>query len=123
MASLDVEGGWALLKKQRVTEIDQLSDAIGRVVDGGSVVDPDIVDSMVQRRSGPQSIRSLTDRERQVLALMAEGRTNQGIGERLFLGQKSIEAHVRSIFTKLGLQPAADDHRRVLAVLEFLRSS
>ena len=93
-----------------------------RVATGGSVIDPLVVAQLVSRRRTRDPIQELTERERQVLALMAEGRSNQAIGERLFLSPKTVEAHVHSIFTRLDLHPAHDDHRRVLAVLAFLRA-
>ena len=113
--------GRGYLLKDRVSDLDQFAEAIRRVGDGGSVVDPDVVSALVgrQREAGP--LAQLTDREREILALMAEGRSNTGIGERLFLSQRTIESHVRSIFRKLGLDEAPDDHRRVLAVLAYLR--
>jgi DNA-binding NarL/FixJ family response regulator len=94
---------------------------VRRVAAGGSVIDPEVVAQLVSRRRTRDPIQELTDRERQVLALMAEGRSNQAICERLFLSPKTVEGHVRSIFTRLDLHAAPDDHRRVLAVLAFLR--
>ena len=93
-----------------------------RVAAGGSVIDPEVVAKLVGRRRTRDPIQELSERERQVLALMAEGRSNQAIGERLFLSPKTVEAHVHSIFTRLDLHIAPDDHRRVLAVLAFLRA-
>ena len=93
-----------------------------RVAGGGSVIDPEVVAQLVGRRRTRNPIQELTERERQVLALMAEGRSNQAICERLFLSPKTVEAHVHSIFTRLDLPATPDDHRRVLAVLAFLRA-
>ena len=87
------------------------------------MLDPTIVHRLLAKRSRPEPLAALTDREREVLALMAEGRTNIAVSERLALSPKTVEAHVRSIFTKLGLAESADDHRRVLAVLTYLRSA
>ena len=113
--------GRGYLLKDRVSDLDQFGEAIRRVGEGGSVVDPDVVAALVGRQREPGPLAQLTDREREILALMAEGRSNTGIGERLFLSQRTIESHVRSIFRKLGLDEAPDDHRRVLAVLAYLR--
>ena len=93
-----------------------------RVAGGGSVIDPEVVAQLVGRRRARDPLQELTGREREVLALMAEGRSNQAIGERLFLSPKTVEGHVRSIFTRLDLSATPDDHRRVLAVLAFLRA-
>ena len=93
-----------------------------RVAGGGSVIDAEVVAQLVGRRRTRDPIQELTDREREVLALMAEGRSNQAICQRLFLSPKTVEAHVRGIFTRLDLPVTPDDHRRVLAVLAFLRS-
>ena len=114
--------GVGYLLKDRVANVDELVDAVRRVAAGGSVIDPEVVAQLVSRRRTRDPIQELSDRERQVLALMAEGRTNQAIGERLFLSPKTVEAHVHSIFTRLDLHAAPDDHRRVLAVLAFLRA-
>jgi DNA-binding NarL/FixJ family response regulator len=115
--------GVGYLLKDRVTDVGEVVDAVRRVAVGGSVIDPEVVTQLVSRRRTRDPIQELSERERQVLALMAEGRSNQAIGERLFLSPKTVEAHVRSIFTRLDLHAAApDDHRRVLAVLAFLRA-
>lgn len=111
------------LLKDRVSDIDEFADAVRRIARGGSVIDPEVVAQLLGRRSEDHALDALTDREREILALMAEGRSNQAICERLFLSPKTIETHVGSIFSKLGLLPAADDHRRVLAVLTYLRST
>jgi len=108
------------LLKDRVDEVAQLADAVRRVAAGESVVDPDIVTTLVRERNARSPVDALSDRERSVLALMAEGRSNQAICERLHMSAKTVESHVSSIFTKLNLEPAADDHRRVLAVIAYL---
>jgi len=110
------------LLKDRVTNLQEFTDAVRRVGGGGSVIDPEVVSRLVGRARQSSPLDTLTDREREVLALMAEGRSNQAISEALVLSPKSIEGHVRNIFTKLGLSTAPDDHRRVLAVLTYLRS-
>jgi DNA-binding NarL/FixJ family response regulator len=115
-------GGVGYLLKDRVTDVNEVIDAVRRVAAGGSVIDPEVVAQLVSRRRTHDPIQELSERERQVLALMAEGRSNQAIGERLFLSPKTVEAHVHSIFTRLDLHAAPDDHRRVLAVLAFLRA-
>jgi DNA-binding NarL/FixJ family response regulator len=115
------EGGMGYLLKDRVDDIDDFSDAVRRVAKGGTVVDPEVVAELVGRRRTRSPLDDLTEREREVLALMAEGRTNQAICDRLFLAPKTIEAHIANIFSKLELQPTPDDHRRVLAVLTLLR--
>jgi serine/threonine-protein kinase len=114
-------GGVGYLLKDRVDDIDDFADAIRRIAHGGSVIDPEVVNQLVARRRTHVSLDELTEREREVLTLMAEGRSNQAIGERLFLAPKTIEAYVGTIFAKLQLLPAPDDHRRVLAVLAHLR--
>ena len=110
------------LLKERVADIAVLGDALRRIADGECVLDPTIVARLVQRRRDPGPLATLTDREREVLALIAEGRSNQAIGEQLFLSPKTIETHIRQIFQKLGLTESAESHRRVLAVLAFLRA-
>jgi DNA-binding NarL/FixJ family response regulator len=118
----DGTGGVGYLLKDRVADVGEVVDAVRRVATGGSVIDPEVVAQLVGRRRTRDPIQELTQRERQVLALMAEGRSNQAIGERLFLSPKTVEAHVHSIFTRLDLHATPDDHRRVLAVLAFLRA-
>jgi DNA-binding NarL/FixJ family response regulator len=115
------EGGVGYVLKDRVSDVDEFVDAIRRVARGGLVIDPAVVARLVDkpRQRGP--LDELSDRERDVLALMAEGRSNAAIAQRLFVTPKTVEAHTGGIFSKLGLLPAEDDHRRVLAVLEYLR--
>ena len=117
----DGAGGVGYLLKDRVEDLDDFADAIRRIAHGGSVIDPEVVAQLVGRRRAAVPLDGLTQREREVLTLMAEGRSNQAICERLFLAPKTVEAHIASIFSKLELPPAADDHRRVLAVLAHLR--
>ena len=114
--------GAGYLLKERVSDVDELGDAVRRVAAGGLVVDPSVVAALVGRRRVRSPLDDLSDREREVLTIMAEGRSNQAVCQRLFLSPKTVEAYVRSIFQKLGLQAGADDNRRVLAVLAFLRS-
>ena len=115
-------GGAGYLLKQRVSNLGVLTDALGRLRDGECVVDPTIVARLVKRARPARKLAELTEREREGLALMAEGRSNKAICAQLFLSPKTIEAHVKHIFQKLGLDESADDHRRVLAVLAYLRS-
>jgi DNA-binding NarL/FixJ family response regulator len=110
------------LLKARVSDIAVLADALRRIAEGECVLDPTIVARLVNRPRERGPLSELTDREREVLELIAEGLSNQAIGERLFLSPKTIETHIRQIFMKLGLNEAPDSHRRVLAVLAFLRS-
>lgn len=117
----DGRGGVGYLLKDRVADVDQLADAVRRVGQGGSVVDPEVVAVLVGRRRTHDRLAELTAREREVLALMAEGRSNQAIATSLVVTEKTVETHVANIFSKLGLEPALDDHRRVLAVLAWLR--
>jgi DNA-binding NarL/FixJ family response regulator len=114
-------GGFGYLLKDRVLDVDDFLDAAQRVSDGGSALDPQVVATLVARPT--HALEELTPREREVLALMAEGRTNGGIARQLWLTEKTIETHVRTILMKLGLQVSSDDHRRVLAVLTYLRAS
>jgi DNA-binding NarL/FixJ family response regulator len=114
--------GVGYLLKDRVADVAEVVDAVRRVAGGGSVIDPEVVAQLIGRPRTRSPIQELTDREREVLTLMAEGRSNQAICQRLFLSPKTVEAHVRSIFTRLDLPVTPDDHRRVLAVLAFLRA-
>ena len=111
------------LLKDRVSDIAEFAGTIRRVSRGGSAIDPDVVAQLLRRGEEGSALASLTDRERELLGMMAEGRSNQAISELLFLSPKTVETHVGSIFAKLGLMPAADDHRRVLAVLMYLRGT
>lgn len=114
--------GVGYLLKDRVSDIDEFVAAVRRVGEGGSALDPAIVSQLVGRRRGDDPLGSLTAREREVLELMAEGRSNRGIAEHLVVTERAVEKHVTSIFGKLRLPPAPADHRRVLAVLTYLRS-
>jgi DNA-binding NarL/FixJ family response regulator len=114
--------GVGYLLKDRVAEVERLVDAVERVGDRGSVLDPEVVARMLGRSREEGPLDALTDRERKVLALMAEGRTNRAIAGELFISERGVERHVTSIFTELDLAPTEEDHRRVLAVLTYLRS-
>lgn len=113
--------GIGYLLKDRVTRIDDLADAVRRVAAGGSVIDPEVVARLLGRPRAQTPLDELTAREREILGLMAEGLSNHGIAERLVLDGKTVEGHVTRIFSKLTLEPAGSDHRRVLAVLTYLR--
>ena len=112
--------GVGYLLKDRIAEIDRFVDAVRRVGEGGSVLDPEVVAHMLGRRERDDPLASLTPREREVLALMAEGRTNRAIASELIVSERAVERHVTSIFGKLDLAAGQDDHRRVLAVLAYL---
>jgi DNA-binding NarL/FixJ family response regulator len=114
--------GVGYLLKERVGDVDEFAEAVRRVGRGGSVLDPSVVSRLLGRRRSDDPIESLTPREREVLELMAEGRSNQGIAERLVVTERAVQKHITSIFQKLGLTASGDDHRRVLAVRVFLRS-
>jgi DNA-binding NarL/FixJ family response regulator len=119
----DGAGGVGYLLKERVSDLRELSSAIERIAAGGSVLDPRVVEQLVGRpRHRADRLGQLTWREREVLALMAEGRSNKAIAERLVVTEHTVEKHVKNIFATLGLPPSPDDHRRVLAVLTFLNS-
>lgn len=111
------------LLKSRVINVDEFMESLGRIVGGGSVVDPGLVQSLVSVRRAEDPLAILTEREKEVLALMAEGRSNAGIAGQLWLAEGTVEKHVRNILAKLRLPETKDDHRRVLAVVTFLRSS
>ncbi|HJU00735.1 MAG TPA: response regulator transcription factor [Actinomycetes bacterium] len=110
------------LLKTRVTDVEEFIDTLQRIARGGSVVDPALVAELVAARRRDDPLAALSAREREVLALMAEGRSNAGIARRLWVTEGTVEKHVRSILTKLTLPETADDHRRVLAVLTFLEA-
>ncbi len=114
--------GFGYLLKDRVLDIDEFVDAVKRVARGGTAMDPEVVSRLVGRPRRDDPVADLSPREREVLSLMAEGRSNAGICAKLFLSPKTVETHVSSIFNKLRLAQAPDDHRRVLAVLAYLRS-
>jgi DNA-binding NarL/FixJ family response regulator len=116
----DDAAGVGYLLKDRVSDLDRFSEAIRRVAEGGSALDPEVVSQMLGRRRVEDPLEELTPREREVLGLMAEGRSNQAIADALVISERAVEKHVTSIFAKLNLPPAAEDHRRVLAVLAFL---
>lgn len=123
MALLETSAeGVGYLLKDRVADLEQFGTAVRRVADGGSALDPAVVSELVGRKRRDDPLEQLTAREREVLEAMAEGRSNQAIAERLFVTLRAVEKHVTSIFTKLGLPASTDDHRRVLAVLAFLRA-
>jgi DNA-binding NarL/FixJ family response regulator len=117
---LTAGGGVGFLLKDRVAKLADLSDALERVVDGGTVLDPEVVSALFAHRRRRDPLSTLSPREREVLGLMAEGRTNTAIGRTLVITQGAVEKHISSIFTKLGLPPSGDDHRRVMAVLTWL---
>jgi len=111
------------LLKDRFADVGEFIDAVRRVGSGGSAVDPLVVSQLLGRKRSRDLIEDLTDRERSVLSLMAEGRSNDAIASALKISPKTLEAHIGTIYSKLGLEPAGTDHRRVLAVLNYLRSS
>jgi DNA-binding NarL/FixJ family response regulator len=114
--------GIGYLLKSRVIDVEEFIDTIGRIARGGSVVDPELVQELVAARRRDDPLGALSPREREVLALMAEGRSNAGIGRQLWVTEGTVEKHVRSVLAKLNLSEADDDHRRVLAVVTFLEA-
>ena len=118
----DAEGVGYLLK-DRVAEVDRFIDAVRRVAEGGSALDPEVVSQLLGRTRRDDPLAELTPREREVLELMAEGRSNQAIADTMVVTERAVEKHVTSIFGKLRLPASPDDHRRVLAVLTYLRSA
>ena len=111
------------LLEERVGKVATFLDALHRVVAGGTVLDPEVVSQLMVRRRADDPIRALTPREREVLALMAEGHANQAIADRLVVTETAVSKHIRNIFAKLGLPPGEHGHRRVLAVLTYLQTS
>jgi DNA-binding NarL/FixJ family response regulator len=118
----DSAGGVGYLLKDRVADVDRFLEAVRRVAEGGSALDPEVVSQLLGRARRDDPLEAITPREREVLELMAEGRSNNAIAEQLVVTERAVEKHVTSIFSKLGLAPAPEDHRRVLAVLAFLRA-
>jgi DNA-binding NarL/FixJ family response regulator len=118
----DTAEGVGYLLKDRVADVERFADSVRRVGEGGSALDPEVVSMLLGRRRRDDPLEALTPREREVLELMAEGRSNLAIAEQLVITERAVEKHVTSIFSKLNLPPTAEDHRRVLAVLTFLRS-
>jgi DNA-binding NarL/FixJ family response regulator len=114
--------GTGYLLKDRIADVDTFTDAVRRVAGGGSALDPEVVAMLLGRRRREDPLEAITPREREALGLMAEGRSNAAIAESMVVTERAVEKHVTSIFGKLGLSPAAEDHRRVLAVLTYLRS-
>jgi DNA-binding NarL/FixJ family response regulator len=112
--------GVGYLLKDRVADLDNFVDAVRRVADGGSALDPEVVSHMLGRRRGDDPVDTLSERERSVLELMAEGRTNRAIAGELVVTDSTVEKHVTNIFEKLGLDATPQDHRRVLAVLQYM---
>jgi DNA-binding NarL/FixJ family response regulator len=110
------------LLKDRVADLDRFVDAVKRVGEGGSALDPEVVSRLLGRRRREDPLEELSPREREVLGLMAEGRSNHAIADALVVTERAVEKHVTSIFSKLSLPPTAEDHRRVLAVLTYLRA-
>jgi DNA-binding NarL/FixJ family response regulator len=113
-------GGIGYLLKDRVSDVERFVDAVRTVAAGGTALDPEVVSQLLSRQANNEPLGRLTEREREVLALMAEGRTNAGIASRLVVTEKAVSKHINNIFTKLDLYPDEDDNRRVLAVLAYL---
>ena len=118
----DGTGGVGYLLKDRVFDSDQFVDAVRRVAAGGTAMDPEVIAKLLARNGRREPLGALTDREREVLGLMAEGRSNAAIAERLVVTERAVAKHTSNIFLKLGLEPSDDDNRRVLAVLAYLRA-
>jgi DNA-binding NarL/FixJ family response regulator len=118
----DRNGGVGYLLKDRVSNVGQFVDAVRRVAAGGTAMDPEVIAQLLAKRSRSQPLGQLTPREREVLGLMAEGRSNAAIASRLFVTEKAVSKHTNNIFSKLGLPPSEDDNRRVLAVLAYLQA-
>jgi DNA-binding NarL/FixJ family response regulator len=116
-------GGAGYLLKDRVADLDRFVETVRRVGEGGTALDPEVVARLLGRRRRDDPLAALTPREREVLGLMAEGRSNAGIAEALVVTERAIEKHVTNLFGKLGLRTASEDHRRVLAVLAYLRNA
>ena len=114
--------GVGYLLKDRISDLNEFGAAVRRVADGGSALDPEVVSGLLGRKRQHDPLDEISPREREVLELMAEGRSNQAIADRMFVTLRAVEKHVTSIFTKLGLPASADDHRRVLAVLTYMQS-
>jgi DNA-binding NarL/FixJ family response regulator len=119
---VDSAEGLGYLLKDRVSDVKEFAAAVRRVGEGGSALDPTIVSQLLGRRRGDNPLADLSPREREVLELMAEGRSNQGIADRLVITERAVQKHATNIFRKLGLVESSDDHRRVLAVLTFLNA-
>ena len=115
-------GGLGYLLKDRVSDVRRFIEAVRIVAGGGTAMDPEVISQLLVRRGRDESLRRLTPREREVLTLMAEGRTNAGIATRLVVTEKAVSKHINNIFTKLDLYPGGDDNRRVLAVLTYLNA-
>jgi len=116
----DRRGGVGYLLKDRISDVTQFVDAVHRVAAGGTAMDPDVIAQLLASRARDQPLAALTPREREVLGLMAEGRSNAAIAGRMFITEKAVSKHTNNIFSKLGLPPSEDDNRRVLAVLTYL---
>ena len=116
----NAEQGAGYLLKDRVGDIEELADAVRQIAAGRLIIDPAVVSQLLNRSRRRDPLDALTDREKAVLALMAQGRSNHAIANSLFVTEKTVEAHIRAIFIKLNLSPTADDHRRVLAVITYL---
>ncbi|MBE1491260.1 LuxR C-terminal-related transcriptional regulator [Plantactinospora soyae] len=118
----DRSGAIGYLLKDRVSNVGQFVDAVRQVANGGTVMDPEVIGQLLAKHAGTEPLHPLTAREREVLGLMAEGRSNAAIAGRLFVTEKAVSKHINSIFSKLGMPPSDDDNRRVLAVLTYLNA-